>query len=494
MSKSKTPSFVLELKLNTSPSDEHELDYRFYVAFLVKNRLIRHVREALSSMRQDKEYRSLISEYVKIKDKTDPVSKRLKNELGDRLSEIRMSYGLSEYQFHEWIATQQHRYKAYLDSMTCQKIATSVWKSVEDVLFHKGKSIHFQKLDTLNSLEGKNNASGIRFKNGRLHWNGLVIQPQIRKGDVYAREALSHKVKYCRIVRRAMGITCHYYLQLILEGIPPQKHEFIDGRVGIDQGTSSETVFSGHGCILTELAPERPDIEQQATRLSRKMDRSRRATNPDHYNPDGTIKRIKKPWVKSKTYRHDQMRLKTIRRRNAATVKQAEQILVNEILCNHGTDIITEPMDYKALQLRSKEDKLTKDGRHRSKKRFGKSLAAHAPARFMNIMEQKLSYIDKTVFYVDIWKFKASKYDHVLGDYTESPLSARSKMIGDSRVQRDLYSAFLLWCAKDDATIDRDLCFEAFPLFLSFQGAYINKLLSDGKKHSLSFGLKDFAA
>ena len=187
------------------------------------------------------------------------------------------------------------------------------------------------------------------------------------------------------------------------------------------------------------------------------------------------------------------MRLKSLRRRNATTVRQKELILANEILCRHGSDIVTEKMDYRALQLRVKEDKISKTGKHRSKRRFGKSLSRHAPARFLSILEQKLSYINKTVNYVDTWKFKTSQYDHVLGDYIKTGLSDRSKTVGGYIVQRDLYSAFLLWAAKDDTTVDRTLCFDTFELFLSYQGACISKLLSDGNRHPASFGLKDFA-
>ena len=148
-------------------------------------------------------------------------------------------------------------------------------------------------------------------------------------------------------------------------------------------------------------------------------------------------------------------------------------------------------MNYKALQARPKETKTNSKGKYVSKKRFGKSLSKHAPAKFLCILERKLNYINKTVNYVDTWKFKASQYDHVLGDYLRVPLSRRSKFVGYTRVQRDLYSAFVLWAALDDVTVDRDVCFEYFPLFLNFQSACIDKLLSN--EHSLSsFGLKDF--
>ena len=301
MKKSKSPSFVLTLKLNTTSLDEHVLAHRFYYAFLMKNCLIRHAKKCLSSMRMDKDYRNLMSERKTLIGKDDKSSKSRRAAIGEELSRIRSYYGLSEYQFHDWIKLQRYRYCKHIDSLTAQKIATTVWQSVEACLFRKGKSVHFQKLDNLSSLEGKNNVSGMRFKDGRLHWNGLIMQPQIRKNDWYAHKALTHRVKYCRIKRMAMGITYHYYLELVLEGKPPQKYDTIDGRVGIDPGTSSEAVFSEHGCILTELAGERKNIQAEVNRLSRKLDRSRRANNPDNYNPDGTVKKGRKKWIKSKT-------------------------------------------------------------------------------------------------------------------------------------------------------------------------------------------------
>ena len=117
---------------------------------------------------------------------------------------------------------QQRRYKKSIDSHVAQKIATRVWRSVEAVLFRKGKSIHFKRFDRILSLEGKNNAAGLKFKDGRMQWFGLNIQPQIHHDDEYAMEALTHTVKYCRLLRKAVGSRYHYYFQLILAGNPPK--------------------------------------------------------------------------------------------------------------------------------------------------------------------------------------------------------------------------------------------------------------------------------
>ena len=56
---------------------------------------------------------------------------------------------------------------------------------------------------------------------------------------------------------------------------------------------------------MLELADRVQNIENQKQKLLRKMDRSRRATNPDNYNEGVTVKKQgnkKVVWNKSKHY------------------------------------------------------------------------------------------------------------------------------------------------------------------------------------------------
>jgi hypothetical protein len=343
-------------------------------------------------------------------------------------------------------------------------------------------------------MESKTNKSGIRFVHGKMVWGDhLTIQPQFRKGDAYAREALTHRIKYCRIKREPMGTTYHYYLQIVLEDIPPQKHQFLpDGKVGIDPGTSTEAVVSEHGCVLTELAPERPDIREKAAAIQQRMDRSKRAMNPDNYNADGTVKKGKK-FKYSKAYKRDQMQLKTLHRRAMDTAIQSENRLANEILCEYGTDVYTEPMNYKGLQARAKETKISeKTGRYQSKKRYGSSLGKHAPARFKQILKRKLGYIGKELHQVNVYSYKASQYDHVADDYEKTELNDRTKWVGGHLVQRDLYSAFLLMNAHDLDAPDKGMCDRTFPQFLANHNATIVSLLDSDHEYPSCMGLDDF--
>ena len=160
MKRSATPSFVLTLKLNTSKDDERILMKRFFYGWKIYNVLVRHVSKAAHSMRQDAKYRDAMRRYLENKKASD-----IKKELSD----IREQYGLSEYALHKFVKLQQKRYAADIDSLTAQKIASHVWQAVQDVLFDAGGKISFRKWQDFCSLEGKNNQSGIRFKDGRLH-------------------------------------------------------------------------------------------------------------------------------------------------------------------------------------------------------------------------------------------------------------------------------------------------------------------------------------
>ena len=153
MKRSTTDSFILTLKLNTSSDDEAVLCHRMECGRAIYNALVRHAIKAVASLRQDKAYQDALSRCLADK-KDKPAVKKL--------SDIRESYGLTEFAFHQYVKTLQKCYAADIDSLTAQKIASRVWDAVWNVLFGKGRKLHFCKYGNFMSLEGKNNASGIR--------------------------------------------------------------------------------------------------------------------------------------------------------------------------------------------------------------------------------------------------------------------------------------------------------------------------------------------
>ena len=200
-------------------------------------------------------------------------------------------------------------------------------------------------------MEGKKNTSGMRFKDGRLHWRGQVIQPQIRTD--YDRKALKSRVKYCRIHRKPVSAKYHYYLQLVLEGRPPVKHPAGHGTAGLDIGTSSAAIVTDDTCQLTGLGSDTKDRSSQIRRIQRAMDRSRRATNPDNYLPDGAVRRGARKWIRTKHYEKLQFRKRSLERRHADAINASHHRLVNEIALKADT-VYVEKMSFRGLTRKSK--------------------------------------------------------------------------------------------------------------------------------------------
>ena len=81
-----------------------------------------------------------------------------------------------------------------------------------------------------------------------------------------------------------------------------------------------------------ELAPFAEEPADEVTRSQRAMDRSRRATNPQNYNPDGTNKKGRKQWHKSRPYLRLEKSLAESKRKQAAERKREHGELANQCI------------------------------------------------------------------------------------------------------------------------------------------------------------------
>ena len=467
-------NFVLTLELKTEKWQENILDKRFNIGRQMYNACLNELYKRYNAMTERKEYKEVVNM---------PKEK----ERNRKFQELNKKYGLTEYSLHTYVKPMQHHFKKNIDSSTAQKIATRVFRAFEKYMFHQAKKVHFKKHSELNSLEGKSNKGGIRFRENKLEWNKLSIPVIIEKNDEYAHMALENKIKYCRVLRKFIRGRYQYYVQLILDGTPPIKinketgeikNTIGEGRVGIDIGTQTIAIASQYDVKLLELAPEIKNIKKEKRTLQRKLDRQRRANNPNKYNKDGTIKRKNKDkWNEPNKYIKTKNELREIQRKQASIRKQSHEKLANYIL-NLGDKIYVEDMNYKELQARVKETTINKKtGKYNKKKRFGKSLANKAPSMFLTILGNKLKYNGTQLYKIDTWSAKASQYNHVKNEYIKKDLSERWNNFGDYKIQRDLYSAFLIMNIKDNLReINRDLCIETFDNFRKLHDKEIERI------------------
>ena len=470
-----TASYSLELRLLTSKEDEDILNKRFRVASHIQNVMIKEAIRRIGNLLRDHEYKELIFK-IRIRNKWTKEEKKA-------LQVFYNKYGLSEYSFHKYVDSGQKQYKKNIDCHTRQKEASKVWKATKDFLFGKGEAIHMKSYRKKKSVEGKSNVSGIRYRDEHVDWMGLHMPVRIKDKDIYAKQCLKDaRIKYCRIKRKWHKHKWRYYVDLVMEGIPPLKRREIGkGRTGIDIGTSTIAAMSEANILFKELNDGIAPIDKEIKRLNRKADRQRRACNPENYNADGTIKRNSKTfhrrWHISRNLKETYDRIRELYQKRANKLNQFQNVLANQIV-SMGDEIVVETMSFKGLQKKSrKTEKSEKTGRYKKKKRFGRSIQIHAPASLIAKVKIKMAYQGGKVIEVKTGKLKASQYNHITGEYMSSALNRRWKeLIPGISVQRDLYSAFLLFNIKDEETIDDELCEQTFDNFYDSHNRLIEEL------------------
>lgn len=467
--------FIYTRKLNANKSHKEQFAKRFRMAEDIYKKTLITLLKRYSKMKKDPLYKRAYK-FPKGKERN-----AILKELGvkyDLVGKFTASKFANDYR-------NARNYSNYIPSDAAIQLGHRAWGAFSKVLFAKGaEKVNLRS--TLTSFEGKEN-TGVSVKGGvfTVSTRKKKVSCTIRnENDAFEEEVLRNTLKYNRLVRRFEFGEWNYYVQSIFEGILPTKYTSdLEGSVGIDIGTSTVAVSSYYQTELEELAKDVNLNQQEVNRLSRKLDRQRRANNPHKYNEDGTIKRgVRKPWVDSKEYLKTKSELSELHRKVTEQRKLAHKTLANKII-RMGSTFVVEQMSFKGLQARTKETKVSeKTGKYQSKKRFGKTLLHKAPAMLIEQIRYKTMYQGKTFVLANTREVKASQLNHLTEEYNKVSLGTRAKMIGNDLVQRDLYSAFLLQHVElDGVTVDIKGCKSDFDIFLRNQKLTISQLTTDLK-------------
>ncbi|MDE5792042.1 MAG: transposase, partial [Oscillospiraceae bacterium] len=288
-------NFVLQFHLKTEKWQEDILDKRFEIGRKIYNSLVNITQKRYHEMIKTKKYRNLIASLTDNKTHNKPIWREI--------DKIRQDNKFSEYSFYDDVKSIQKHFKRNINSQVARKIASAVWRAYDKFFHGNGKNIHYKRYGELNSLESKSNSQGIIFRNntiifGKVGKREFKIPVQIANTP-YEQQAFLNPIAYCRIIRKYVRNRYKYYLQIVFKGNPPvkidektgmTKHPIGKGDVGLDIGTSTIAIASQTDVKILELADKVQRLENEKRILLRKMDRSRRAMNPQNYNPDGTIK------------------------------------------------------------------------------------------------------------------------------------------------------------------------------------------------------------
>ena len=519
---------VIRFLLLTTKEDNRILEKRFRMLWHIHNQTVKYAQKQLHKLMRDRAYIDARKEYSVLKPEVEKLQKRLDEaeaqkkpakrgewsrmeamkkqlcELAAIMNERTEFFCLTKTGLESYVKVMQHRFKEHISSQQAQKEADRVYAGVQKVLYENGKFIHLKKLNDQRSISQKCSTNGIKVNmdTDTVDWLGLTIPFRMNKKDPYAVESVGHQLKYGELIRLPFKSGWRYYINLYLDGNAPKKLCVSSGLTGIDSGVSTIASVSEKAVSLKELAPMSDYYNKEIARQQRLVDQEKRALNPDNYDKDGRIKRGKHNWVISNNCRRHQRCIRELYRKKSVSTECSHNHQVNELLVNNGNCFLIEDMTYAALQKRSqkpteRQEKATvvkgKNGKEKTvhkckkKKRFGKSLNDRSPALFVTILTQKAEQYGGQVVKIDTRSFRASQYRHDTDEYIKVALSDRWKTIDGHKIQRDLYSAFLIFCSNPSGTApDRDLCNSMFKRFVTMHDAFIEATAKEN--HPACFG------
>ena len=441
MKKSTTPTFLLELPLRVDAGQARRLHAHFEAARCLYNALLGEAMKRLRRMRADPRWQEARA-----------ILKGQKQERRAAFNQLRWEHGFTEYALINFAKEANCAWiREHINAVMAQVLASRAYHAANRVCLGKAKKVRFKsKGRGLDSVENKYTESGLRFRlqlpkegnQGWLLWGKDRLHAVINWNDPVVKHGLSHRVKYARLVRRkasgpkAQGADTQgdrYYVQLALEGKPyhKPKHTVGTGIVGLDLGPSTIAIVprKGEARLLPLCEELKPDARAKR-RLQHKLDRQRRANNPQNYDEKGRVKKHGKrrlSWKDSKGYLATRRRLANQERKLAAHRKSLHGRLVHEIV-RAGNDIRTEKLSYRAWQ-----------------KQYGKSVGLHAPGMLLDHLRRTVASTGGTLTEFPTRSTKLSQYCHGCGTYEKKSLSLRwhECSCGIGPVQRDLYSAWL---------------------------------------------------
>ena len=487
------------------------------------NELTGLMRKNYDQLLRTKKYRKLLKLYGNTEDKEK------RKALAKQLNDMQKTYNVT----WDFCRTSMiHIGKKYgINAVFALTKAEDIWRGMEKCLYGNGKMLHFSKYGELPCIRAKQINRGIpisvkdnvlQFKLGKSVFGikitdrfqtdevnavlSYLAEPEIidaKAVDTLLEEAYcidTYRPCYATLVPKIIRGKYRVYLHLNIEGKAKLKfdrfgdprHKYGKGIIGADIGTQTVAYTSDTEVGFKNLS-ERGNSIQTSERLERlyyrAMDRSRRATNPQNYNEDGTIKKGKKTWNYSNQYNKLRAKHSELCRINAVN----RQLAINED-ANHfrslGDTFITEPKNASKLMKRAKETTKNSKGRSNKKKRFGKSIKNRCPSGFQATIEKKFKVSGGT--YIEVPNnYRASQYDHTADDYIKKKLSDRLYKLRDGTlVQRDWYSSFLLYCFdyktkdidKDKCNTDFDRCYTKEKALITWIEANKIKILNSGIK------------
>lgn len=443
--------FVIKLPLKTD-NIHKKLQSKYEVARIFYNSVLAECKKRKGNYLYCEEYRKAI-ELLKDNKKAeaDEHFKQARVNSGFYLRSAKKhgldnsieQYGCQHVRKNSWI-------EEHLDANTCLDLCNRAFEAVKT---HKKTYFKRYGKDYITSL-GKDNKI-ILLKDNTIIWPSsrgipaLEIDLNIDKNDVKHAFVLNNpdKVKYIKVTRTFVGNKWQYYADVTCEGNPPLKPNQVlgIGKVGIDVGPSKlsyRTDCYRKGVI--NFASKLDFKQKQIRRLQRKLDRQRRANNPDNYDEKGRCKKDVK-WVVGKREAKTLEQLREIKRKEKAFRRCLHGRAAN-LLRSMGNKLLLEKLEYNKWQ---------------QNKRLSKSVTKRAPGLLVQLLRNKFFGTDGTVHDINTYKTKLSQTCPFCRKVKKKPpYYLKSARVHDCdcgfKGDRDDVAALLALCVTDADEINFD--------------------------------------
>ncbi|MEQ8757224.1 MAG: transposase [Coleofasciculus sp. G1-WW12-02] len=451
-----TPTFITEISLVASDTEEKLLLVRLEAGRQVYNACLGEAMRRVKLIRQSKGYQFAAGLPRTANNKPNKAR-------SEAFRKAWNAHDFSDYSIQGYaIGIRQSWIGEHIDADTAQKLGTRAFRAARNVLLGRAKRVRFKGHKQMDSLEGKSKRSPMKWQKETFIWKGIQIKPLINYNDPVILHGLNAPVKYVRLVRRKFNGRNRFYVQLVNEGKPFQKpkNTITNEVVGADIGPSTIAVVGESEAFLKPFCSKLADKSKEIARLQRQMSRQQRANNPDCFEPSrcdlpkpgqkhgkrklGKSIKGKRQTNQSNRYAKTKQRKANIERKLSAHRKSLQGELVNKVL-SIGKFINIEKLSYRAFQ-----------------KMFGASVGRRAPGMFVERLRQKA---ENAGGYVNEFPTQTTKLSQrcVCGCIKKKPLSQRVHTCKCGVVaQRDLFSANLA------RYVDVDGCYQAEAALDSF--------------------------
>ena len=444
MAKKETKAIsVITIPLITEKWQEDVLFKRFEVCRSIYNAMLGGMLKEYRKMTHSKEYKDaqqIINDtYKQInKLKAEPVLKQDEKKRDKEINklkktdaytnavntcnDLRKAYGFSEFGFIAASNKYSEHFRGIVPTKLAElSIAKPMWAAFEKMIFNKSEGEkrpmpHFKKYNTFSSVvtDGRsgirivdeNNKTTKKMDSSQKYFvlmtskkgKSLRMPLKIDRKNTYLLEMMERDIHTVRIIRKKVKGNYRYLAQLSVTGVPAEKYDKDgnlkhtvghDKEVGIYINTRSIVAATKEGTIILNLNNPNKYIDQ-INEIQKYMDNSKRATNPDNFNEDGTVKKgVKLTWNYSNGYKRARDKKANLERIMAEQRKIRANIIANQIIAM-GTNVVVNDYSFAKAAEKSKEDKKTKKGTYASKHKAGKTIAENAPSMIITILDNKL--------------------------------------------------------------------------------------------------------